>query len=35
VISGFVILGEQLTAGLILGLLFVSVGIYLANYQKK
>jgi len=28
-------LGEQLTAGLVLGLLFVSVGIYLANYQKK
>ncbi len=35
VVSGFVILGEQLTAGLIFGLLFVSGGIYLANYQKK
>jgi drug/metabolite transporter (DMT)-like permease len=35
VISGAVILGEQLTAGLIFGLLFVSAGIYLANYQKK
>jgi drug/metabolite transporter (DMT)-like permease len=35
VISGFVILGEQLTAGLILGLAFVSAGIYLANYQKR
>jgi drug/metabolite transporter (DMT)-like permease len=34
VASGVVILGEQLTAGLIFGLLFVSAGIYLANYQK-
>jgi drug/metabolite transporter (DMT)-like permease len=34
VISGVVILGEQLTAGLIFGLLCVSAGIYLANYQK-
>ena len=34
VASGFVILGEQLTAGLIFGLLFVSAGIYLANYKK-
>jgi len=35
VISGGVILGEQLTAGLIFGLLCVSAGIYLANYQKR
>lgn len=35
VISGAVILGEQLTAGLISGLFCVSVGIYLANYQKR
>jgi drug/metabolite transporter (DMT)-like permease len=35
VASGVVILGEQLTAGLIFGLLFVSAGIYLANYQRK
>jgi len=34
VASGAVILGEQLTAGLIFGLLFVSAGIYLANYKK-
>jgi len=34
VASGVVILGEQLTAGLIFGLLFVSAGIYLANYKK-
>jgi len=34
VASGVVILGEQLTAGLVFGLLFVSAGIYLANYQK-
>ena len=35
VTSGVVILGEQLTAGLIFGLLFVSAGIYLANYKKN
>jgi drug/metabolite transporter (DMT)-like permease len=35
VASGIVILGEQLTVGLIFGLLFVSAGIYLANYQKR
>jgi drug/metabolite transporter (DMT)-like permease len=35
VASGIVILGEQLTAGLLFGLLFVSAGIYLANYQRK
>ena len=35
VTSGIVILGEQLTAGLLFGLLFVSGGIYLANYQRK
>jgi drug/metabolite transporter (DMT)-like permease len=35
VASGVVILGEQLTAGLIFGLLFVSAGIFLANYQRK
>ena len=35
VASGVVILGEQLTAGLVFGLLFVSAGIYLANYQKN
>jgi drug/metabolite transporter (DMT)-like permease len=34
VASGVVILGEQLTAGLVFGLLFVSAGIYLANYKK-
>ena len=35
VASGVVILGEQLTAGLIFGLLFVSAGIYLANYKRE
>ena len=35
VAAGVVVLGEQLTAGLLFGLLFVSAGIYLANYQKK
>jgi drug/metabolite transporter (DMT)-like permease len=35
VASGVVVLGEQLTAGLLFGLLFVSAGIFLANYQKK
>jgi drug/metabolite transporter (DMT)-like permease len=34
VISGALILGEQLTMGLILGLVFVSVGIYVTNYRK-
>jgi drug/metabolite transporter (DMT)-like permease len=34
VASGIVILGEQLTAGLLFGLLFVSAGIYLANYKR-
>jgi drug/metabolite transporter (DMT)-like permease len=35
VASGVVILGEQLTAGLVFGLLFVSAGIYLANYKRE
>jgi drug/metabolite transporter (DMT)-like permease len=35
VISGGVILSEHLTAGLIFGLIFVSAGIYLTNYQKR
>ena len=35
VTAGIVILGEQLTAGLLFGLLFVSAGIYLANYQAR
>jgi len=35
VTAGIVILGEQLTAGLLFGLLFVSAGIYLANYTRK
>lgn len=30
-----IILGEQLTAGLLLGLAFVSAGIYVTNYQKR
>jgi len=34
VASGVVILGEQLTTGLILGLLSVSAGIYVTNYRK-
>lgn len=34
VASGVVILREQLTAGLILGLLSVSAGIYVTNYRK-
>lgn len=29
------VLGEHLTAGLLVGLLFVSAGIYLTNYQKR
>jgi len=35
VTAGIVILGEQLTAGLLFGLLSVSAGIYLANYTRK
>jgi len=31
---GAIFLGEQLTSGLIFGLLFVSAGIYLTNYRK-
>ncbi|HUT72028.1 MAG TPA: DMT family transporter [Desulfatiglandales bacterium] len=34
VAAGVVILGEQLTTGLILGLLFVCAGIYVTNYRK-
>ncbi|MCG6534764.1 MAG: DMT family transporter, partial [Syntrophales bacterium LBB04] len=34
VISGTLLLDEQLTLGLILGLVFVSVGIYVTNYRK-
>ena len=30
-----IILGEQLTAGLLVGLAFVSAGIYVTNYQKR
>ncbi|HBE44514.1 MAG TPA: EamA/RhaT family transporter [Deltaproteobacteria bacterium] len=35
VICGALFLGEQLTTGLIMGLLLVSGGIYLTNYRKK
>jgi drug/metabolite transporter (DMT)-like permease len=35
VIFGVFFLGEQVTTGLILGLLLVSVGIYITNYRKK
>jgi len=35
VTSGIVVLGEQITVGLIFGLLFVSAGIYLASYHKR
>jgi drug/metabolite transporter (DMT)-like permease len=35
VICGAIFLGEQVTSGLILGLLLVSGGIYLTNYRKK
>jgi drug/metabolite transporter (DMT)-like permease len=34
VAAGVIILGEQLTTGLILGLLSVSAGIYVTNYRK-
>ena len=34
VASGVFFLGEQLTLGLVLGLLFVSAGIYITNYRK-
>ncbi len=35
VVCGAIFLGEQVTSGLILGLLLVSGGIYLTNYRKK
>ncbi len=35
VVCGVIFLGEQVTTGLILGLLLVSGGIYLTNYRKK
>jgi drug/metabolite transporter (DMT)-like permease len=35
VVAGALFLGEQLTTGLILGLLLVSAGIYLTNYRKN
>ena len=35
VVAGAVILGEQLTMSLILGLIFVSTGIYVTNYRPK
>jgi multidrug transporter EmrE-like cation transporter len=34
VAAGVIILGEQLTTGLIFGLLSVSAGIYVTNYRK-
>ena len=33
VAAGAMVLGEQLTMGLILGLIFVSAGIYVTNYR--
>ncbi|HOE16250.1 MAG TPA: DMT family transporter [Syntrophorhabdaceae bacterium] len=35
VVCGAIFLGEQVTTGLIIGLLLVSGGIYLTNYRKK
>jgi drug/metabolite transporter (DMT)-like permease len=35
VAAGAVVLGEQLTTGLILGLIFVSAGIYVTNYRPR
>jgi drug/metabolite transporter (DMT)-like permease len=35
VVAGAVILSEQVTAGLVFGLLFVSAGIYVTNRRKK
>jgi drug/metabolite transporter (DMT)-like permease len=35
VVCGAIFLGEQLTTGLIVGLLLVSGGIYVTNYRKK
>ncbi len=35
VIASGIMLGEQLTTGLILGLLFVCAGIYATNYRKQ
>jgi drug/metabolite transporter (DMT)-like permease len=35
VVCGVIFLGEQVTTGLIAGLLLVSGGIYLTNYRKK
>ena len=35
VVAGTLILGEQVTAGLVLGLLFVSAGVYVTNRRKK
>jgi drug/metabolite transporter (DMT)-like permease len=30
-----IVLGEQLTSGLVLGLLFVSGGIYITNHRRR
>jgi drug/metabolite transporter (DMT)-like permease len=35
VLSGVIFMKDQLTAGLLLGLIVVCIGIYLTNYQKK
>jgi len=35
VASGVLLLGEQLTLGLVLGLVFVSAGIYMTNYRRS
>jgi len=35
VFSGVVFMKDQLTAGLLLGLIVVCIGIYLTNYQKR
>ena len=32
---GMIVLGEQLTLGLVLGLVFVSAGIYVTNYRRR
>jgi drug/metabolite transporter (DMT)-like permease len=35
VIFGAIMLGERLTTGLIIGLIFVCIGIYCNNYRAK
>lgn len=35
VACGMIVLGEQLTSGLVLGLLFVSGGIYITNHRRR